>query len=378
MNLQDLQEIENGLIYDISLFSELDNVCVLNNLDDPDYPGEIIPLPVDAISSSYQQEDDIEIYDENDDFLGVLCFCKFLGEQVNIREISPQKYIAYINEVDKTSFENNIPFRFRKDYLVLQKSRYEDYKNKYMKSAPLWGGFFHETINNPLYKAYQFKPNKIVAFPDINIPTSYHQESCIRSVVQPYAFERFLKLYHLLELSFDYDLVQQIKALDISTNLQGIERLLSLYSSSKELNKINALIESRYQQGKINIDRIAASLNKIKLHTDYLQKGIKIFFYYNKEGNPYQDKWTPLPDLMAEGGFDRQNTKEGKPTKINGITQAKYDEIVYKVAAYWIYRIRSCIAHNRIGEYVLLNEDEEFIVEFAEPLIRELIYQIFS
>ncbi|NES18002.1 MAG: hypothetical protein F6K41_03525 [Symploca sp. SIO3E6] len=63
---------------------------------------------------------------------------------------------------------------------------------------------------------------------------------------------------------------------------------------------------------------------------------------------------------------------------IKGILLNKYETIIIKIAAYWIYRVRSCIAHNRIGEYIMLPEDEEFIVEFAEPLLREVLYQVFT
>ncbi|NER19813.1 MAG: hypothetical protein F6J96_03455 [Symploca sp. SIO1C2] len=331
----------------------------------------MIPLPVDAISFAYKKEDDIEVYDENDQLLGVLCFCKALGD-VDLSQITDAQYIAYINEVDKNSF--GLPYRFQKDYIVLQKSRYIDYKEKYMKSAPLWGAFLHETEEVAIYQAYQFQPDRITAVPGINFPTDYHQESCIRSVVQPYAFERFLKLYHLLELIFDYDLVQQIKNLNINSNLQGIARLLSLYSSSKELNKINALLKSRHVQGKIDIDRIVICLNKIDRTPETLDKGKVIFFDYSKEGNPYQDSWTPLEDLMATNKFNRPNTN----SNIKGITTNNYETIIIKIAAYWIYRVRSCIAHNRIGEYIMLPEDEEFIVEFAEPLLREVLYQVFT
>jgi hypothetical protein len=382
MKYDDLKELANttniSFRYDISKFSEYDGICVLDVsgiLDRQDILNEMIPLPVDAMSFAYKNEDDIEVYDENEQFLGVLCFCKALGD-VDFNRITDAQYIAYINEVDKNSF--NLPYRFKKDYIVLQKSRYQDYKEKYMKSAPLWGAFLHETEEVALYKAYQFKPDRITAVPEINFPTTYHQESCIRSVVQPYAFERFLKLYHLLELIFDYDLVVQIQNLDLNSNLQGIERLLSLYSSSKELNKINALLESRYNEEKIDIDRIAKCLNNIKKSVRLSDKAKIIFFDYSKDGNPYLDSWTPLKDLIAEGGFTRNNTKDNNPNKIRGITLDKYDHIIIKIAAYWIYRVRSCIAHNRIGEYIMLNEDEEFIVEFAEPLLREVLYQVFT
>ena len=81
---------------------------------------------------------------------------------------------------------------------------------------------------------------------------------------------------------------------------------------------------------------------------------------------------------MSHGGFSRTNTKENNPNNIQGITNKGYDNLVIEFSAYCIYRVRCCISHNRIGEYVMSNDDEGFVVEFAEPLLREVLCQIFS
>jgi hypothetical protein len=51
-----------------------------------------------------------------------------------------------------------------------------------------------------------------------------------------------LKKYHLLELLFDYDFVENIKSL--GTDLRGIGQLLSEYSS-KEINRLNNVVTNR-------------------------------------------------------------------------------------------------------------------------------------
>lgn len=366
MKYDDLKELDDSdLRYDITHFSEHDGICTLNGM---------IPIQVDAVSFSYEGDEDIEIYDERGNYLGVLCICKAITD-INIESITDARYIAYINEVDKDTFRFPLPYKFIKNYLVIDVCEYDDYKNNYMDSAPIWGGFFHSNAASNLHQAYRFKPSRLIARPRIILPTDYHKESCIRSVVQPYAFERFLKLYHLLELIFDWNLVQQIKSLN--NDLQGIGQLLNQYSNNKEFDRLKKLLKSKYNTGTLDVDKIADCLNEIN-STDYLAKGIKIFFEYSKDSDPYTQKnRTPFSDLMSQGGFKRTNTKE-KNTNIKGIANDGYDDLVIDFSVYCIYRVRCCIAHNRIGEYVMSNDDEGFVVEFAEPLLREVLCQIFS
>jgi hypothetical protein len=367
MKYDDLKELDDSdLRYDITQFSEHDGICTLNGM---------IPIEVDAVSFSYEGDIDIEVCNEHDNFLGFLCICKSLTD-INIASLTDARYLAYIHEVDKHTFEVGLPYKFTKNYLVIDVCEYDDYKNKYMSSAPIWG-FFHSNAESSLPEAYRFTPSKLIARPGIDIPTRYHQESSMRSVVQPYAFERFLKLYHLLELIFDWNLVQKIKSLN--DDLQGIAQLLNEYSGSvnNELERLKVLLKSKCNDNK-KIDKIADCLNKIN-SPDYLDKGIKIFFNYSKSGNPYKiSNITPFPDLMSQGGFSRTNTKENNPNNIKGIANSTYDDLVINFSAYCIYRVRCCIAHNRIGEYVMSNDDEGFVVEFAEPLLREVLCQIFS
>ncbi|MBS3030480.1 MAG: hypothetical protein HCA25_26550 [Dolichospermum sp. DET50] len=68
MKYDDLKELDDSdLRYDITQFSEHDGICTLNGM---------IPIPVDAVSFSYAGDEDIEIYDERGNYLGVLCICK--------------------------------------------------------------------------------------------------------------------------------------------------------------------------------------------------------------------------------------------------------------------------------------------------------------
>jgi hypothetical protein len=55
-----------------------------------------------------------------------------------------------------------------------------------------------------------------------------------------------------------------------------------------------------------------------------------------------------------------------------------FESFVSSVAAYWIYRVRSSIAHSRVGEFLFLEADEQFITDFAEPLLLDVVMQVFE
>jgi hypothetical protein len=101
MNFLDLTDIDvSKLRYELTHFSEYEGICALNGM---------LPIPVDAVSFTYESDEDIEVYDEQSNLLGYLCLCKDVN-YVDIESITDSRYIAYINEVDKEIFE--YPFQF--------------------------------------------------------------------------------------------------------------------------------------------------------------------------------------------------------------------------------------------------------------------------
>ncbi len=143
------------------------------------------------------------------------------------------------------------------------------------------------------------------------------------------------------------------KELDISRTLkdynrEDIERLKSLF--------LNKLIPSR----------IIPFLNEIDHHRVIANK---IFYDYGKDSNPIKQK-TQFDAILDGGGFTLTNLN-------SVIGNNRFSDLIPKVVAYWIYRIRSSIAHNKLGEYLMTVNDEEFIVQFAEPLIRESLIQVY-
>jgi hypothetical protein len=365
MKLEDLTGLEDRLRGDLSQYSEKDSKCVFNGL---------IPFPLLTISSSYREDEDIEVIDEYNQPLGLLCFCKSLDEESleNLDSITDAQYIAYIYEVGRDSFELNLPFRFQKNYFVVYEHRYEEYVTKYMEYASLWGGFVHANdVETEHDRAYTFKPSFIKAHSSLAFPTQYHAKKCFRSAEQPYAFERFLQLYHLLELIYDWDFINRLKGLDDDLTDLGI--WLKKYSTRDDIDRLKSIFKVRYEEGKLDVESISNSLNEG--FPCYLDEAKKIFFEFGKGSNPYKDNMPNFDGFIRGGGFAAENIQRYLG---NNFTGRKRDEFVIDVAAYWIYRVRCCIAHNKIGEYVMSHEDEEFVARFAEPLLRTVLLQVFK
>lgn len=332
------------LRYGIADFKELGVLYQVNTL---------VALPLLTVTGSYPRGSDIDVYDENNLTLGVLCLCR--GQSIAVASLSDYRYAAYINDVDFAELE--MPYVFKSDYLVVDASRLDDYRTRYMTSAPLWGGFLHASSAALLPPKHQIVPTNIKAIPDLKFPTMFHEIALARSTNEPYGFERYLKLYHVLELAFDWEHVCAIRSL--GPDLRGIGILLNEYHSD-DISRLTTIIKT-----KGDASEIAAVLSKV---VNYMQEAKLIFFDFEKKHNPYRsyseftnhvaNNFTPVGGHASSGALEEHRQK------------------VFRIAAYFIYRIRCCVAHNKIGEYVMKLEDEKFVVEFGEPLLRTVVKQI--
>jgi hypothetical protein len=325
-------------------------------------------IPVEATQQSFPEYAQIEILDRSGARLGLLCLTA--GYELDLSSISNDFYMAYLTEISPDLYGE--PYSMHYSYVIVDAATYQDYVDKYLNTAPLWGGFIHSTTPSSLVSAYKGAPQALVAIEDLSFTTPYHSESVLRSVVQPFAFERYLKLYHLLELRFDYDVVERVRAL--GNDLKGIGQIFSDYGH-KELLRLRSTVES----GITDIGALEARINGVKHCSDCEEVARNIFFRYGKDGNPLKEKEAEYELIMAQGGFSK--TLASSHGLIGGAGTAldeRYRKLLTDLATYWIYRVRSSIAHSRIGEYVMTSSDEEFVVEVAEPLLREVMVQIFS
>ena len=99
--------------------------------------------------------------------------------------------------------------------------------NDYLVSAPVWGKFSH-TNSGSIEPTFQ--PPKITALKDVCLPTQHHKEALGRYVSATNSFDRFLRLYHCLELLFNFVVFARVKAL--GDNIQGFAQLLSEHGRS--------------------------------------------------------------------------------------------------------------------------------------------------
>ncbi|MFF2287426.1 hypothetical protein [Peribacillus butanolivorans] len=326
-----------------------------------------IALPIEEIASFYDLNTDIEIVDESGEELGTICFSKHAEV---VTELTNLQLISYIKEISPNDFESG-KVVFNKSYVVLKVEKYQLYKEHFYNTAPVWGNFSHLQNTNIAHKVAVTK----LEASKVKLPTEYHKESIIRAIQQPYGFERFLKTYHMLELLFDTDFVEGINQL--GQDLKGIGKLVQNFNNKDEIERLRQVVYRRSHT--INLVTLASLLNRIKSEKDL---AIEIFFEYGKEkSNPISktetksalERFNSL--LQYEEPFQYENVHTTFP---NIKDQEKYRKFLVDISTYWIYRVRCSIAHSKIGEYILKSEDEKFVVEIIEPILKCLITECFA
>ncbi|MBI9058396.1 MAG: hypothetical protein JEZ01_11595 [Labilibaculum sp.] len=315
-----------------------------------------IALKVESIASIYKTDLDVSVYSPTGDEIGVLVFTKELGK-TNWGNLTENQFVAFLNEASFPT--RNDDYIFKNNYLLVNDSFYLEYIENHKDLAPLWGNFSHPSSD--LMYSYN-KTISQINIENYTIDKRIFIENAKRSVLQPFAHERFLKLYHLLELRFDSDIIEEVKQLDIDIAPEKIGQIFSNYSKN-ELPRLQYIIEHNCN----DINSLVLLMNNINNYTDVAQN---IFYKFGKESNPFKSEVQFLNVVPL--GFSEQNLRA------NSLNfQNNYSFFIKKLVAYWIYRIRCSIAHNKIGEYILSYNDEKFIAEFAEPLIKEIIKQCF-
>src|SRR5690606_13362983 len=90
---------------------------------------------------------------------------------------------------------------------------------------------------------------------------------------------------------------------------------------------------------------------------DHQQPAIDVFYEYGKETNPLKDRETFLKMFIDPGVINRTSLDQIR--RMHRLSanftksEAAYKSTLVKLSCYWVYRIRCCIAHNRLGEYHL-------------------------
>ncbi|MES2557304.1 MAG: hypothetical protein V4604_14210 [Bacteroidota bacterium] len=346
-----LSEIEES---DLEYSIEVSNY--LNHLSINGY----VALRVDQVSSKYEHDSEIEIKLDTGEVIGSLIIRPLSGLilQENITNL---KYIAFLNDIAKEDFPLR-EYRLSTSYLIIKNEFLREYYRKHYSYSSVWGGFIHK-LDYPKFFPPKSSTTEITIRGVYKFPTEFNKMTSIKAVIEPFTFDRFLKKYHQLELISDLEVVNKIRAL--KTDLYGIGNLMSEYSSN-DLNKFRMMLKLKIR----NIHRIS---DLAFVATAYKGECEEIFQKYNKPGNPIP-KSVEFSNLFALSSFSEVDLSSMKQT----LTGSAYVNYILDVVSYWIYRIRCSIAHQRIGEFILTEKHEEFISQFIEPLIDEVLCQVYE
>lgn len=297
-----------------------------------------VALPV-LCDTSVRKETDIDIVFSEGESIGVLTFTSTaLDEPLNRSEYA---LAAFLTEQAANEFSLARPLKY--DYAVIECSVLPRYLEECAHSSSIWGGFVHVSNLNGLYQR-QAAP-QVVAVSGIKFPLDESSDLCWRAVTSAHPFERFLKHYHQLELLVDWYVARKLARLP--QNLLGFDKLMSEYSSG-DLVRLKKLLTTFCT----DVPDIKTKMNAV---VNFHEVAESIFQEFDKSGNPIAViDW---PNFQA-----------------SSISNA----MALNLAAYWIFRVRCSVAHHKIGDYVLRDSSQDFVVDFAEPLLLEVVRQVLS
>lgn len=313
--------------------------------------------------------DDIPIYYDNHE-IGALC--PLAGQEKMLEALTPYQQAVLDSEYSPEDQQYLIrPHLFKKDYVVIR----EEWVNAYdsiRNGSSFWGEYCHED-NMPTSHLLGIAEDQEIRIPTtFTLRTERHKESLARYATQSHPLEKFLSLYHCLEIDYDYSVVARIKALD-----ENDPRELGLVIKdlgAKDIERLNRIIEG-------------TPLSIIENHAFTLRQhratSKSIFYEYGKDSNPikeYSDfeEYILSSAEISQAEFARIK-RETQSIILNLGSSEKYESAIRKSAGYWIYRIRCCIAHNKLGEYRIQTEhDFRFVIEFGIPLLKDILGYLYS
>ncbi|WP_333617417.1 hypothetical protein [Mixta calida] len=338
--------------------------------------NDYVLIPVKAIEKSIKINlaDDIEIFSPQRALIGYLCPLAYPENEHVISRLNEKRLFAFFadsvnhsQQSDKHSFSNH--------YVAIELSSFPYYQTV-MDTSEYWGGYTHKSLSPTNSRVV----NEIEIHQGIKIPSVNHKESIVLAVHSSSSFERFLKYYHQIELLFDSLFISRLKNIN-STDLKDYALIIKEFNHGKK----NELDTFKYILKKyiVNYDEI---IEKMKLVQNHLNIANDMFFLLGKDTNPLKsnDEWNVLIYLLTTNSLDLASSSKIQQTNgstaklINKNSQDAFNDFIVNLCSYWIYRMRCCIAHNKIGEYIFSYNDEKFISEFGEHLLLEIIKEIFS
>lgn len=329
----------------------------------------LVVIPVFRVHKYSPRNDVYEIpisYDHQE--VGSLCLMSMIGARDDVLSaLTANQYASYLALVSQAGFLNGDFPSFSQDCVVINQANIEAYwANK--ESSAVWGGFCQIEGSMPIAEGeIESSTASIVIRAGCKARTPRHLECLMLAAKSSRATERFLHLYHYLELDYDYEVVRAIKSIDendprslwdvLKSQKDEFERIIHVVSGYSDFAKLESLfLELRNHEA-------AAT---------------RLFYEYGKDSNP----------LKSQDAFDKQFIKSPiisrpeldkikRDENLQDNFAAKDDEYrkkLIRLSCYWVYRVRCSIAHNKLGEYYLNKTDDmDLVVKFVEPLLIELI-----
>lgn len=325
-----------------------------------------IAIPVSHLSSRYKPNETFDIQlNSHKNFSCFLLSCK--GEAFTYGQASAIFVAAYLFDASlgELSEIQGSDYIFKNDYVVLEHSAYLTYNSQYKDASAIWGGFTHSldlSQSEKIPGTYT-----INAIPDLELPTAEHNTATLRAIHDSTPLGHYIALFHLIELSFDYDLVQDIKTL--GADLKGIGKLLANYNNSEYQRLLR--LTKKYWQDEASLE---IHLRDFFLASPYDLIIDELLYAYDKDGFP----WAFKDDAQKRAAFIAHSKHSFNKTSL---TNAKFGftlDHLQKTAAYIIYRFRCAIVHASIGEHILTINDSKMVTEKAEPLLMGLIAQMYK
>jgi hypothetical protein len=146
-----------------------------------------------------------------------------IGEGIGFDTIYPLSdffNIAYLIDVEKGSYRIA---SLKRNYLVIDSCFYDEYMRMYYYTAHFSGVYSHQELNSRSHVVH----HEVILKNGYTKKNSMQVENSIRSILLPFAFEKYLKYYHNLELRFDQIVFEKIR--NLNPDMNGFAEIMNSY-----------------------------------------------------------------------------------------------------------------------------------------------------
>lgn len=324
-----------------------------------------VAIPVYSLSARYQCNETFTIRLNRHPHDCMLITCK--GTPFTYGEAPATFVAAFLRDASAEDISQGqySEYIFKNNYVVIRDAAYALYFSHYRETSSIWGAFSHQTSMPQQEKLTG--AHTVEAYSDLGVPTVDHDLATIRGVHESTALGHYLSLYHLVELSFDYDLLQDLQAL--GADLKGFGKIIATYNNS-ELQKLLRIVK-KYWVDEVTLEQY---LRDFFCQSQFDSTIDDLLYGYDKDGFPWAFKDNPSKRVQFAAHVKHSFTKSCIETARLGWTL----DHLQRAVAYIIYRFRCAIAHASIGEHILTIQDSSLITNKATPLLMGLINQVYK